>query len=272
MKIAAVLPAYNEADRIRNVIRAVRRAPHVDEIVVVNDCSTDNTAEVVSRIPGITLVNMPVNVGKGGAMVAGAGATEADILLFLDADLINLKPEHIEALIAPVRTRRYDMAVGKFTGGRKITDLAQKVAPNLTGQRVIRRDIFEQIPNVGATRYGVEMAITRFCRTYGYKTATVEMPGVTHPMKTEKIGFVRGWFSRMVMYTEILRIKLNPRKPVRTGRDKALPALIRRFAASQRRNGNQNSVQYWLYKQERRWKRRRSERMQSSSRDRWSRR
>lgn len=272
MKIAAILPAYNEADRIRNVIRAVRRAPHVDEIVVVNDCSTDNTADVVSRIPGITLVSMPVNVGKGGAMVAGAGSTDADVLLFLDADLINLKPEHVEALISPVRTRRYDMAVGQFTGGRRMTDLAQKVAPNLTGQRVIRRDIFEQIPHVGASRYGVEMCITRFCRTYGYKTATVELAGVTHPMKTEKIGFVRGWYSRMVMYSEILRIKLNPRKPVRTGRDKAIPALIRRFAASQRSKGHQNSVQYWLYKQERRWSKKRTEGPRPRRSERWTRR
>src|SRR6185437_14635373 len=101
------LPAYNEAERIGNVIRPVLRAPSIEEVIVVNDGSTDSTAEVARAFHGVRVVDLPRNMGKGGAMAAGVAATDADILVFLDADLVGLRVEHIEALVEPVRTRRY---------------------------------------------------------------------------------------------------------------------------------------------------------------------
>src|SRR5262245_26705836 len=114
MKVAAILPAYNEESRVEKVIRCVLQAESVDEVVVVNDGSTDGTAEVAQTIPEVTLVDLPINCGKGGAMTAGADATDANILIFLDADLIGLKPEHVDSLVEPVLKGRFKMAVGSF--------------------------------------------------------------------------------------------------------------------------------------------------------------
>lgn len=255
MKIAAVLPAYNEEARIGEVLRAVKMAPSIEEVIVVNDGSTDRTAEAASAVPGVCLVNLPVNRGKGGAMAAGAAATDADVLVFLDADLIGLKPEHVEALVAPVRMGRAKMAVGRFHGGRFLTDWSQKLVPNVSGQRAIRRCVFEQIPNLAHTRYGVEMAITRFCHHYRIPTVTVALRGVTHPMKEEKLGLLRGWMARAKMYYEILKIMLDPRVPPRARTRKH--SLLRKLAANQRRRGRMHSAPYWLYKQERNWRKRR---------------
>ncbi len=215
MKIAAVLPAFNEEGRVASVLKAVLRSPSIDEVIVVNDGSTDSTADVVRAIPGVRLIDLSLNLGKGGAMSTGAEATDADILVFLDADLIGLKPEHVEALVAPLRSRRVQMAVGKFKGGRKLTDWSQRLVPNISGQRAIKREIFEQIPNLDAVRYGVEMAITRFCAHFGVKTVSVHMSGVTHPLKEEKLGFIRGMATRARMYSQIFRILLDPRAPKR---------------------------------------------------------
>jgi glycosyltransferase involved in cell wall biosynthesis len=261
LKVAAILPAYNEQNRVRDVVRAVLRAPSIDEIVVVNDGSTDDTATVVRSIRGVRLVSLSQNRGKGGAMMAGSEATDADVLVFLDADLIGLKPEHVEALVAPVKSGRYNMAVGSFRGGRRLTDWAQKVAPNISGQRAIRRGVFEQIPNVD-TRYGVEMAITRFCRHFRVPTQVVAIKGVTHPMKEEKLGLIRGMLSRAKMFSQIMRIMMDPRapkriRPRRIGR--AVPLLLRKMAANQRRKGRTDAASYWLYRQERRWSRKRQE-------------
>ncbi len=259
MKIAAILPAYNEADRVANVARVVLRCPSIDEVIVVNDGSTDNTAEVVRQIPGVRLVNLPKNRGKGGAMGAGVDATDAKLLVFLDADLIGLKCEHVEALIEPVRTGKYQMAVGRFRGGRKLTDWAQRVTPNISGQRAIRRDVFVQIPDLDTIRYGVEMAITRYCRRWHVPTLTVWITGVTHPMKEEKLGFARGIISRARMYTQILDTLLDPREPgrVRARRiNTQIPRILKTLAANQRRRGRPKSTMYWLYRQERSWHRR----------------
>jgi glycosyltransferase involved in cell wall biosynthesis len=255
LKIAAILPAYNEAERIVRVLQAVLDSPSVDEIIVVNDGSTDDTADVVRRVPHVHLVDLRANQGKGGAMAAGARATDADILLFLDADLIGLTTAHVESLLAPVRLRRAQMAVGRFVGGRRLTDLSQRVAPNISGQRVIHRDVFEQIPGIGRTRYGVEMAITRFCHYYRVPTETVSLRGVTHPMKEAKIGFFRGWASRSMMYAQILQIALDPRKPKRAKPQRSLPRFLRRMAANRRLNGHQDSTAYRLYRRERAWRR-----------------
>jgi hypothetical protein len=216
MKTAAILPAYNEESRVKGVLASVCRAKSVDEVVVVNDGSTDATAARVLEVPGVYLLSLPRNVGKGGAMAAGARFTDADILVFLDADLIGLTPEHVDALVEPVKSGRALMAVGRFCGGRKITDLSQRIAPSISGQRAMAREVFEQIPGVAGVRYGVEMQITRFCRFYGIPTATVSLAGVTHPMKEEKLGVLRGWASRGRMYGQILRIMLDPRAPQKT--------------------------------------------------------
>jgi glycosyltransferase involved in cell wall biosynthesis len=216
MKVAAILPAYNEEARVKGVLDPVCRCASVDEVVVVNDGSTDLTAVRVLEVPGVFLVSLPENLGKGGAMSAGARFTDADVLLFLDADLIGLTPEHVAALVEPVRSGRAMMAVGRFSGGRRITDLSQRIAPAISGQRAISREVFELIPGVASVRYGVEMQITRFCRFYRIPVETVALCGVTHPMKEEKLGFLRGWASRSRMYGQILRIMLDPRAPRRT--------------------------------------------------------
>lgn len=262
MKIAAILPAYNEAARVASVARVVVRCPSIDEVIVVNDGSTDNTADVVRAIPGVRLVNLPKNLGKGGAMTAGVAATNAKLLVFLDADLIGLRCEHVESLIEPVRTGKYQMAVGRFRGGRKLTDWAQRLTPNISGQRAIRRDVFVQIPDLVTARYGVEMAITRYCHRWRVPSLTVWITGVTHPMKEEKLGFLRGLLSRAKMYFQILDTLLDPREPrrVRARRPVAqIPRFLKTLAANQRRQGRPKSTMYWLYRQERSWHRRRGQ-------------
>lgn len=100
--MAAILSAYNEESRVAQVLEAVVPTPCIDQVLVVNDGSTDATAARVLEVPGAYLLSLSCNVGKGGAMAAGARFADADVLLFLDADLQGLTPDHIERLVAPV--------------------------------------------------------------------------------------------------------------------------------------------------------------------------
>jgi glycosyltransferase involved in cell wall biosynthesis len=84
--IWAVIPAYNEADCIVKTIRAVQTVPEIERILVINDASTDTTAEEVKKTDAC-LINLPRNVGKGGAMNRAAQELDADIILFLDGEL-----------------------------------------------------------------------------------------------------------------------------------------------------------------------------------------
>ncbi len=207
--VAAVIPAYNEAGRITRVLEALKAAPEVGEIIVVSDGSTDGTLEAARAVPGVQAFQLPCNKGKAGAMSEGARRTQADVLLFFDADLVGLKPEHVRDLVAPVCAGEADMATGIFKGGRWATDIAQLFSPGITGQRAIRRDVFLQIPNLESVGYGVELAITYYVRHNGYTARRVTLVNITHPMKEEKLGPVKGVISRCHMYWQMLRFRIS---------------------------------------------------------------
>ena len=203
--IAAIIPAYNEEDRIAAVIETVLRVPLLDMIVIVSDGSTDRTVEVASRY-AVRVEALPANLGKGGAMLHGARlARGMDILVFLDADLVGLRPEHVEALVLPVVERQAQMTLGQFKDGRGLTDLAQRLVTCISGQRAIVRDLFLSIPDLDRVGYGIEMAITFHVRANKLAEEWVPMRGVTHPMKEEKLGFLPGAWSRARMYAEMGR-------------------------------------------------------------------
>lgn len=203
-RVAVIIPAYNEGQTIGQVIKAVLRCPLVDEVVVVDDGSSDRTTDEAKNA-GARVIRNEHNLGKGGAMLVGARATEAGLLVFIDADLVGLDPENVTTLVEPVLGGAADMSRGLFAAGRLTTDLALKLAPFLSGQRALWRKDFLAIPDVADSRYGVEVAITRFYGEPGRRVVDVPFPGVSQVMKEEKMGFARGVTARLGMYGDIVR-------------------------------------------------------------------
>ncbi len=229
---AAVIPAYNEAGRISAVLEAVAQAQHVQEIIVVTDGCSDNTANearaVVERLAAtfaknaargigcreLRVFELKHNIGKGGAMTYGALRTEAEVLLFLDADLIGLETHQVDDLLAPMlhdeSPERADMALGLFGAVRGgifgwWLGVCHRQVAALTGQRAIRREVFLAVPGLTNSRFGIETAITRYVKyVWKLKVSHVPLHGVTHPVKEEKIGVLKGFRHRINMYGEIL--------------------------------------------------------------------
>lgn len=208
MKVSAIIPAYNEEKTVSNVIRAVKECSYVDDIIVVSDGSTDNTAAVASSM-GVRVIELKENLGKGGAMKAGLKSCSSDIILFLDADLVGLSARHVESLLEPVLSCDADMTVGIFQRGRFSTDLAQKISPYLSGQRAVRRDFIESLKDMDMFEYGIEIALTRLARKQNIRVMTVKINDATHIMKEEKLGFYKGFKARMRMYRDIVKSLRN---------------------------------------------------------------
>lgn len=225
MSVAVIIPAYNEAERLPVVLRALLQARDLwDELVVVDDGSADGTYAAAQKFPEVRALRLPANKGKGGAMWAGVQATSADVVCFLDADLQGLGREHLEALVAPVRDGRTEMTVGLFRGGRAKTDFSHHITPWVSGQRAILRRRLLEVPEIDDSRLGVEAALTRAAYHHGWETLYVPWRGVTHTMKEEKLGRVRGFIARLGMYREMARAALSPMKEETTPGPLTAPA------------------------------------------------
>ncbi|WP_422445743.1 glycosyltransferase family 2 protein [Thermoanaerobacterium sp. DL9XJH110] len=203
MSVAAVIPAYNEEKTIGDVIRALIPVKIVDEIIVVSDGSTDNTVSVAKSFE-VRVVELPQNLGKGAAVLAGVKSTSADVILLMDADLIGLKEEHIYGLLTPVLNGDVDMTIGIFKNGRGATDLAQKITPFLSGQRAVKRKLFDRLEKYKVKDYGLEMALTIMAEREKIKVKQVYLKDLTHVMKEEKRGVIPGFLSRLKMYRDII--------------------------------------------------------------------
>ncbi|MCS6936693.1 MAG: glycosyltransferase family 2 protein [Candidatus Bipolaricaulota bacterium] len=203
--VSAVIPAYNEAERIAAVLEPLKRVPAVRQVIVVDDGSTDGTAHV-ARHHGAQVISLPVNRGKAAALDAGVRRARYDTVLFLDADLVGLRPDHIQRMLDAFFEHRYDMVVGVFRRGRLNTDFAQVVAPYLSGQRVLRKSLWKRLRSkVQRLDFGVEIALTKLALKEGWAQGTVELDGVTHVMKEEKRGLSRGLVARFKMYGDYVR-------------------------------------------------------------------
>jgi hypothetical protein len=117
--------------------------------------------------------------------------------------------DRVDSIIRPVVEDEADMAIGIFRDGRGATDLAQFITPFISGQRALKRQVFLDIPKLDTVRSGVETAITKYARSHDLRIARVSLPGCTHCMKEEKLGFLRGVVHRVRMYADIGKILLD---------------------------------------------------------------
>jgi glycosyltransferase involved in cell wall biosynthesis len=148
-------------------------------------------------------VRLPGNKGKAAALDCGVACAKNDTFLFLDADLVGLTSAHVDKLIRCYQEMKLDMAIGVFANGRRNTDIAQKINPYASGQRVLTRKQWErakQYVEVEEVDFGIEIALSRLAAREDWVTEYVKLEGVTHVLKEEKRGFRRGMVDRLKMY------------------------------------------------------------------------
>lgn len=194
MRVAAIIPAWNEAETIGPVIAAARRASSVDEVIVVDNDSSDHTADMAAAY-GVRVLFEPIQ-GKGEAMTRGVASTTADVIVFLDADLLGLEPRHVDALVRKVLSGEADMACGLCDRGSTLNTLHLHHLPILSGQRALDRRLFEALEPDEASGYKVEAALNSLVAQRKLRRHLQILTGVRHRMKEEKAknpvtGFLR---------------------------------------------------------------------------------
>ena len=154
--VSVIIPVFNEEKTVEGVVKTVLNSDLVSEIICVNDGSTDKSLEILKSFGSrIVLINLTKNRGKGFAMASGVQRAKGEIVVFLDADLLNLKKDHLEKLIAPLLANQAEVVLAKIS-----LSPSSNFEPSLpfTGQRVYwRKDLLPHLKEMAKTRYGVEV-------------------------------------------------------------------------------------------------------------------
>ena len=209
-KIAAIIPAFNEEKTVANVIGPLLASKIFDEVIVICDGSTDNTAAAARAAGATTVHELPVNHGKGGALAHGLTHTDAPIVAFFDADLTGLTPEHAKTLVNPVLAGEKVMLAGWHDRG-PVGNFLQRFMPLIGGERAMRREVFESIPTKYVRGYMIEAATDYYCRANGYPYGAVLLSGLNMRKKYQKVGWGRALGEYAHMYYQVAKAILMVR-------------------------------------------------------------
>ena len=228
MKIAFLVPAYNESATIRGVLEAIDALGLDRQVVVVDDGSTDATAEIVREYaessPGIVLLQQ-ANQGKGAALRAGIPLLEGDVAVIQDADM-EYDPAEVPHLIDPILQGVADVVYGsRLSGGRaqraymfwhlmgnKFLSLLTGVLFNTTlsdmetGYKAFRLEILKSLP-LTESQFGIEPEITGWiCRRH---LRIYEVP-ISYYGRTYDEGKNITWRDGFRAVWVLLRVRFTP--------------------------------------------------------------
>ena len=190
-KVSVIIPAYNEEETVAKVVEVIKKVSFVDEIIVVNDGSSDNTAEEAMNV-GARVITHEVNKGKGEALNTGYREAECDIIAFIDADIYNLTSAKVEAMIRPILEGKTDITKTKFSrASGRVTELTAKPLLNfffpeisfeqpLSGQFAARKEVLKKINF--ESDYGVDVGIVIDADVLGISIMEVDIGAIEHDM------------------------------------------------------------------------------------------
>lgn len=235
MKTLLIIPAYNEEENITNVIQEVKQDIDFVDILVVNDCSTDNTLKVLKEVKNITYLTLPINLGYSGALQTGFKyavergydvviqfdgdgqhiASEAkelyDIFIKENADIVigsrflNHKNEYKNSIFRTAGTKVFQSIIKKIC--------KQTITDPTSGFQILSRDVFELYSKIHSFPEfpDANLLIQMLLRGYRVRERNVKMRNREYGVSMHS-GFIKPIKYMIKMFYSIVIIILNKNK------------------------------------------------------------
>lgn len=223
--VSIIIPAYNEEEKIKDTLKGIVDIEEINEIIVVDDGSSDNTEKSAKSISSdkIKVFKLDRNRGKGYALNFGLkkAMKNSDIIGFLDGDLGKTSSETIK-LLKPVINNEVDVTIAKFPPAKKKGGMGfvKRLAKNsvyeitgveldatISGQRIFKKEVLEKFDEI-PYGYGVEVGMTIDILKYGYSIKEI-LVNMTH---SETGRDLKGFIHRGKQYYHIKKIANKKRK------------------------------------------------------------
>jgi len=211
VKLSVVIPVFDEEKTIEQIVGRVQAVPLDKELIIVDDCSTDQTPQILARLEeadNVRVVRHDRNRGKGAALRSGFAEAAGDVVIIQDADL-EYDPQEYSKLLEPILDGRADVVYGsRFSGGQphrvlyfwhsvgnRFLTLLSNMLTNLNLSdmevcyKVFRRGIIQAI-EIEESRFGFEPEITAKLAKTGCRIYEV---GITYSGRTYQEGKKIGW-------------------------------------------------------------------------------
>ncbi len=186
--VSIIICTYNEEKTIENVVKSVCQYNPDRQVIVIDDGSTDSTPQILRHLSdqyNFLYERFEQNKGKSWAMVRGVELAKHEILVFFDADLEGIKPEHFEKLIIPIHENEADMVMGFPT--ETLMDFRITPFKTLTGERSLRKsDLLPILDEIRPLKFGIETYINLYYQSTGKKIKIVLLEGLKHYIKYKK--------------------------------------------------------------------------------------
>jgi glycosyltransferase involved in cell wall biosynthesis len=180
----AIIPVLNEQKTVKGVVKAVLGSGLFNEVIVVNDGSTDKTPAILKTFGNqIQVVSFVKNRGKGYALAAGIKKAASELVVFLDGDAVTLSSRHLQTMLKPFENGKTRVVIGHESV------MGVNYPTFLQGERAyFRRDLLPHLTRMKCTRFGVELFLEELRKRKRWPVKHVHLKGFKKIFKFDKTG------------------------------------------------------------------------------------